>query len=105
MNEQLKKGVLDGFVLAFIKRNDAYGYKLVHNFLPLVDISESTLYPILRRLEKQGCLTTYKLKYKGRIRKYYRVTPKGEKKLEQDYVDFNKLKYIFDTLIKRIDKK
>ncbi|MBO5946208.1 MAG: PadR family transcriptional regulator [Clostridia bacterium] len=81
MDIQLKRGLLDVCVLAAIKNEDSYGYKIVKDMSPYVDISESTLYPILRRLEASDLLTVYSVEHNGRLRKYYRITEAGRKRL------------------------
>jgi PadR family transcriptional regulator PadR len=80
---QLKKGLLDAIVLAAVKKGDVYGYKLLQDVLTVIEVSESTLYPILRRLETQGCLQTYQQQHDGRLRKYYSITKSGELKLKE----------------------
>lgn len=105
MSNQLKKGILDAYVLAFIKRNDSYGYKIVQNLESFVEMSESTLYPILRRLEKQGCLSTYVLKREGRERKYYHITRHGINVLNKFAHEINRLKENFDILLDRSEKR
>ena len=77
MDIQLKRGLLDVCVLAAIKNHDSYGYQIVKDMKPYVDISESTLYPILRRLEAAELLTVRNAEHNGRLRKYYRITPQG----------------------------
>lgn len=77
MDIQLKRGLLDVCVLAAIRREDSYGYQIVKQIQPYVAISESTLYPILRRLEEAGQLTVRSVEHNGRLRKYYRITPAG----------------------------
>ena len=81
MDIQLKRGLLDVCVLAAIRGGDSYGYKIIKDMKPYVEISESTLYPILRRLEAAELLTVRSSEYRGRLRKYYRITPLGEKRL------------------------
>ena len=100
MNNQLKKGILDAYVLALIKRNDSYGYKIVQNLEPFVEMSESTLYPIIRRLEKQGCLSTYELERNGRVRKYYHITSKGLERLNEFVEDWRELMLIYQFVAK-----
>ena len=75
MDIQLKRGLLDVCVLAALRRADSYGYQIVKEIQPYIAISESTLYPILRRLEEAGQLTVYAIEHNGRLRKYYRITP------------------------------
>lgn len=86
MDRQLKKGLLEYCVLTAICKNDSYGYKIIEEMSPYVDISESTLYPILRRLEASGKIQSYNTEYNNRIRKYYSITVEGIKKLN----DFKK---------------
>ena len=59
VDPQLKRGLLDACVLSLLRRGDSYGYQLIKDISPYIDVSESTLYPILRRLEAAGCLTVY----------------------------------------------
>lgn len=77
MDVQLKRGLLDICVLASIKNEDSYGYKIIKDIKPYVEISESTLYPILRRLEAAELLTVNSSEHNGRLRKYYHITPAG----------------------------
>ncbi|MDR0425998.1 MAG: PadR family transcriptional regulator [Clostridiales bacterium] len=86
MDVQLKKGLLEACVLAALKREESYGYKIMAEVSPYIEISESTLYPILRRLEGMGCLTTHTLEKNGRLRKYYMLTEGGHRRL-LDFVD------------------
>lgn len=73
--------LLDGCVLAVLSRGDAYGYSLTQEMKAVIDISESTLYPVLRRLQKEGCLTVYDSPYQGRNRRYYAITGQGRELL------------------------
>ena len=77
MDVQLKRGLLDICVLAAIKYEDSYGYQIIKDMQPYVKISESTLYPILRRLEGAQLLTVRSAEHSGRLRKYYHITPAG----------------------------
>ncbi|MBQ6714583.1 MAG: PadR family transcriptional regulator [Clostridia bacterium] len=77
MDIQLKRGLLDICVLAAIEHEDSYGYKIIKDIKPFMDISESTLYPILRRLETAELLTVRSEEYNGRLRKYYHITEAG----------------------------
>lgn len=81
MEIQLKKGLLEAFVLSILKKGPTYGYKLFDEVSHKVEISSSTLYPILRRLEQQGALETFQEQYLGRLRNYYRITDDGNKRL------------------------
>lgn len=81
MDVQLKRGLLEICVLARLSRSDSYGYQLIKDISGCIDISESTLYPILKRLETAGALTVYSVEHNGRLRKYYRITAVGEERL------------------------
>lgn len=70
--------LLDGCVLALIDQGDTYGYALTQGIQQWLEISESTLYPILRRLQQQGALQTYDKPFQGRNRRYYTITPVGQ---------------------------
>lgn len=74
-------GLLDAVVLAVVAREGTYGYKITQDVRQVMDISESTLYPVLRRLLKDGSLSTYDQAIAGRIRRYYQITPAGLEKL------------------------
>lgn len=81
MDIQLKRGLLDVCVLAAIRDEDSYGYKIIKDIKPYVEISESTLYPILRRLEAGQMLTVRSAEHDGRLRKYYHITEHGKERL------------------------
>ena len=78
MTFQLGSALLDACVLAALYKKDMYGYKLTQEVKGVMSVSESTLYPVLRRLMKDGCLETYDQEYMGRNRRYYRLTEKGK---------------------------
>ncbi len=82
MDHQMKRGLLDVCVLAAIEDDESYGYRIIKDMKPYVDISESTLYPILRRLEAAELLTVRTAEHNGRLRKYYRITPAGLCRIE-----------------------
>lgn len=75
--------LLDAIVLAVVSNDTegTYGYKITQDVRQAIDISESTLYPVLRRLQKDGCLETYDMEYGGRNRRYYRITETGAAQL------------------------
>lgn len=81
MDIQMKRGLLDVCVLAAMQHRDSYGYQIIKDMRPYVDISESTLYPILRRLEAAGLLTERHAEHNGRLRKYYHITPEGRARI------------------------
>ena len=86
MDAQLKRGVLDVCVLAAIKNEDSYGYKIIKDLKPILELSESTLYTILKRLEEGKMLVVRTAEFEGRLRKYYHITDKGLKRIE-DFKD------------------
>ena len=81
MDIQLKRGLLDICVLGAIRNEPSYGYRIIKDVKPYMDISESTLYPILRRLEEARMLTVQSTAYNGRLRKYYHITELGLKRI------------------------
>ena len=83
MDVQLKRGFLEILVLAAMQREDTYGYKLIRDVSPYLEISESTLYPILKRLEAAKCVTVYALEHNGRLRKYYHITKAGQERIAE----------------------
>ena len=93
MTTQLRKGVLDLCVLALLKNRDYYGYEMVHEISQIIEISEGTVYPILKRLTREGYLETYlKESREGPLRKYYRITPEGrrrETEIRTDWLTFS----------------
>ncbi|MBQ6823929.1 MAG: PadR family transcriptional regulator [Clostridia bacterium] len=82
MDIQLKRGLLDVCVLAAIKDEESYGYKIIKDLKPCITLSESTLYTILKRLETANMLTVRSAEHGGRLRKYYRITPEGTKRID-----------------------
>lgn len=86
MDIQLKRGLLDVCVLAAIKAEDSYGYKIIKDMKPYLQLSESTLYTILKRLEAANMLTVRTAEHGGRLRKYYHITSDGLRRIE----DFQK---------------
>ena len=86
MDIQLKRGLLEVCVLSALLQEDSYGYKIIKDLQPCIEISESTLYPILRRLEAAGALNVYSAEHNGRLRMYYRITDTGRQKI-QDFLD------------------
>lgn len=83
MDAQLKRGLLDVCVLAAIKKEDSYGYKIIKDISPYISISESTLYPILKRMESIGFITVYTVEHNSRLRKYYSITSEGINKIHE----------------------
>jgi PadR family transcriptional regulator PadR len=100
MDGQLKRGLLDVCVLAAIKGEDSYGYQIVKDMKPYVDVSESTLYPILRRLEAAGCLTVRSVEHNGRLRKYYHITPAGLERIAAFREEWKEILSIYQFVIR-----
>ena len=103
MDAQIKRGLLDILVLAAIKTEDSYGYKIIKDIKPYLTISESTLYPILRRLEEAGCLTVNSVEHNGRLRKYYHITDAGRKKLEAFAEEWKEVMAIYEYVVREVD--
>ncbi len=95
MDAQLKKGLLEVCVLAALKKEESYGYKIISDVSPYIEISESTLYPILKRLETTGCLTTRSKEYNGRLRKYYMITERGRDRIRTFIADLDELDRVY----------
>ena len=104
MDIQLKRGLLEVCVLAAIKDEDSYGYQIVKDIKPYVEISESTLYPILRRLETGHLLTVRSAEHNGRLRKYYRITEAGLARIEAFRVEWKEIMNIY-SFVTREDNK
>jgi PadR family transcriptional regulator, regulatory protein PadR len=104
MDAQLKRGIIEVCVLKDLERQDNYGYQLVQDLQGVIDISESTLYPILRRLEEQECLTVYSIEHNGRLRRYYRITEKGRSAIADFLKEWSDVMVVYD-FIKRGKKQ
>ena len=100
MDIQLKRGLLDICVLAAIKNEDSYGYQIIKDMKPYVDISESTLYPILRRLEAAELLTVRSAEHNGRLSKYYRITEAGLTRIETFKAEWAEIISIYQFVTK-----
>ena len=100
MDNQLKRGLLDVCVLAAIKSQDSYGYQIIKDMKPYVDISESTLYPILRRLETAELLTVRSAEHNGRLRKYYRITEAGLSRIQAFKEEWREIMSIYSFVTK-----
>lgn len=82
MDAQLKRGMTEACVLALLLAGDSYGYQISRQAAAVIELSESTLYPVLRRLEASGALTVLSSEHNGRLRKYYHITPQGRRQLD-----------------------
>jgi len=99
MDAQLKRGLLDACLLAILARGESYGYKIIQSAQQVMAIRESTLYPILRRMEQQGYLTTWQQEHNGRLRKYYRITSEGEERLNNFRAEWRDIKQMVDYIM------
>lgn len=96
MDAQLKRGFLDVCVLASINRQDSYGYQIVKDVPSSLHLTESTMYPLLKRLESAGLLTVYAIEHNGRLRKYYRITPAGVTYLDEFLKDWDDVLDVYE---------
>lgn len=100
MDIQLKRGLLDVCVLAAIKNEDSYGYKIIKDMKPYIELSESTLYTILKRLEMADMLTVQSAEHDGRLRKYYHITNAGLKRIEDFKEEWKEIMSIYQFITK-----
>ena len=103
MDVQLKRGLLDICVLAAIKNEDSYGYKIIKDMKPYIELSESTLYTILKRLETANMLTVRTVEHGGRLRKYYRITDAGLKRISSFKNEWEELLSIYRFVAKECE--
>lgn len=100
MDIQLKRGLLDVCVLAAIKNEDSYGYKIIKDLKPYIELTESTLYTILKRLEESKMLTVHTSEYGGRLRKYYHITNAGLGRIEDFKEEWKEVMSIYQFVMK-----
>ena len=100
MDIQLKRGLLDVCVLAAIKNEDSYGYKFIKDMKPYIELSESTLYTILKRLETADMLTVRSAEHGGRLRKYYHITNAGLKRIDDFKEEWKEIMSIYQFVTK-----
>ena len=100
MDIQLKRGLLDVCVLAAIKNEDSYGYKIIKDMKPYLELSESTLYTILKRLEGAEMLTVRTVEHGGRLRKYYRITDAGRRRIAEFKEEWQEMLAIYQFVTK-----
>lgn len=103
MDNQLKRGLLDVCVLAAIKEEDSYGYRIIKDMRPYIVLSESTLYTILKRLEAANMLTVRTAEHGGRLRKYYRITDTGRKRIADFKEEWQELLSIYRFVTREED--
>ena len=100
MDIQLKRGLLDVCVLAAIRNEDSYGYKIIKDMKPYLELSESTLYTILKRLETADMLTVRSAEHDGRLRKYYRITDAGKLRIEEFKRDWEEIMAVYQFVVR-----
>ena len=100
MDIQLKRGILDVCVLAAIKDGESYGYKIIKDLKPCIELSESTLYTILKRLEAGEMLTVRTAEHNGRLRKYYQITETGLTRIEAFKEDWREVMSMYQFITK-----
>ncbi len=104
MDVQMKRGLLDVCVLAAIRAQDSYGYQIIKDMKPYLEMSESTLYTILKRLETGGMLTVRSAEHNGRLRKYYHITAAGQRRIESFKDDWQQILAIYRFVTKEEGK-
>ena len=103
MDAQLKRGVLDVCVLAALKDEDSYGYKIIKDVRPVLSLSESTLYTILKRLEDAKMISVWTKEFEGRLRKYYHITQRGLKRIEDFKDEGEELMRVYSFIVEESD--
>lgn len=98
MNSQLKKGLLEASILAILNQADGYGYKIIKELNQRLSVTESTLYPILKRLAARGAIKSYNEVYNNRIRRYYQITAAGKKELTDFITEWSEIEAIFSFI-------
>ena len=98
MDTQLRRGVLEACVLSSLLREDSYGYKIIKDLSQHIEISESTLYPILKRLETGGCVKVYTVEHNSRLRKYYGITDVGKKRIEEFMMEWKMIMEVYEYI-------
>lgn len=98
MDKQLKRGMLDTCVLCVLINGDSYGYQIIKDVSSTIEISESTLYPILKRLENDSCLKSYSVEHNSRLRKYYSITDKGKDKIQEFLQNWKEVMKVYEFI-------
>ena len=98
MDAQMKRGMVEVCILSLLTRGDSYGYQLIKDIGPIMTLSESTLYPVLRRLEAGGCLTVYSVEHNSRLRKYYAITDEGRRRIADFMEEWADVKKVYDVI-------
>lgn len=100
MDSQLRRGILEACVLAVLEKGESYGYQLVKDISAFIEITESTLYPILKRLEQTEMLVVFSKEYNGRLRKYYSITEKGREKVTELLGEWKEIVEIYQFIVR-----
>ena len=105
MDTQLRRGILDACVLAVLLRGESYGYQLVRDVGEIIGITESTLYPILKRLEAGGFVTVRSAEHNGRLRKYYQITVAGKQRVHACLGEWREMARVLRAIEKEIERE
>ena len=105
MDNQLKRGLLDVCVLAAIRDGESYGYRIIKEMKPYLEMSESTLYTILKRLEGAGMLTVRTAEHDGRLRKYYKITDRGRVRLAEFREEWKEIMTVYRFVVREGNKQ
>jgi len=105
MDAQLKRGLTEACVLALLSAGDSYGYKLARDTKALIPLSESTLYPVLKRLQEAGAVDSYSTEYAGRLRRYYTLTPEGWAQMQAFITEWEQLGRVYDFVVRVKEQK
>lgn len=98
LNPQMKRGLLEVCVLSALSREGSYGYKIIKDISGCIEISESTLYPILRRLESSGMVTAHSVEHNGRLRKIYEITDRGREQIDDFIEDWQEIEAVYEYI-------
>ncbi|MDD6681718.1 MAG: PadR family transcriptional regulator [Clostridiales bacterium] len=99
MDAQLKRGMIEVCILSVLTRGDSYGYQLIKDIEPIMALSESTLYPVLRRLEAADCLSVYSVEHNSRLRKYYAITDTGRQRIADFLKEWEEVNRVYDFIV------
>lgn len=103
MDTQLKRGLLEICVLKILTKGDSYGYQIIKDVSTVIEISESTLYPILKRLETNKFVEVYSVEHNGRLRKYFKITQDGYKRIKDFVLEWEQVMSIYDFIKEGLD--
>lgn len=105
MDSQLKRGLIEASVLSLLLKGDSYGYLMIQELSRVMEISESTLYPVLRRLENAGALTVRSAEHNGRLRKYYAITDIGKKRIRDFLLEWQDVNRVYEFILRESGPK